>query len=43
MAPSLISEDIHPKPARSAATAIGSGTFKSLYDMTPVAMPDTRM
>src|SRR5216110_3370462 len=43
IAPSLMREDIHPNPAWSAATAIGSGTFSSLYEITPVAMPDTRM
>src|SRR5689334_2927815 len=30
MAPSLISVDIQPSPARSATTAIGSGTFSSV-------------
>ena len=30
MAPSLMSDDIHPIPAWSAATAMGSGTFNSL-------------
>ena len=43
IAPSLMSVDIHPSPAWSAATAIGSGTLSSLYDTTPVAIPDTRM
>src|SRR5438046_3058097 len=43
IAPSLMREDIHPNPAWSAATAIGSGTFSSLYEITPVAIPDTRM
>src|SRR5256714_2258506 len=30
IAPNLMSDDIQPIPARSAATAMGSGTFKSL-------------
>src|SRR3989442_8559857 len=30
IAPNLMTSDIHPIPARSAATAIGSGTFSSL-------------
>src|SRR6266513_3820338 len=43
IAPSVMREDIQPSPARSAATAIGSGTLSSLYEITPVAIPETRM
>src|SRR6266550_6072981 len=43
IAPSLMRVDIQPSPARSAATAIGSGTLSSLYEITPVAIPETRM
>src|SRR5688572_5670597 len=43
IAPSLISVDIQPMPARSATTAIGSGTLSSLYGTTPVAIADTTM
>src|SRR5882672_4282793 len=43
IAPSLISEDIQPRPARSATTALGSGTLSSLEIITRVAIADTMM
>jgi hypothetical protein len=43
MAPNLISDAIHPTPAWSAATAIGSGTSSCRYGTMPVATADTAM
>ena len=40
IAPSLMKLEIQLSPARSATTAIGSGTLSSVYGTTPVAMPE---